>query len=154
MFPSSENWAFSNWANSSSISFLLHCCTNGLRRAWQLSCYSLICIGPMESANGCVYGWQCKQGGFLKDMEGKFGRSKQGKLGVLQTFKLYEANELKRKSRLIQERLLHTSPKVLHPLPQSINPSGMISTKNMWNELDRYVRKYSISSVEDLKNTL
>lgn len=68
-----------------------------------------------------------------------------------QTGQFYQDNDLKRKPRLIRKWFLYNSPKVLHPLRQS---PGLNPTNTMWNELDRHLRKHSISSVQDVKYQL
>lgn len=50
-------------------------------------------------------------------------------MNIRGTFKFYQDNDPKHKSRIVQEYLLYNYPKVLHPLPQSpdLNP-----IENLW----------------------
>ena len=69
-------------------------------------------------------------------------------LGVLDSFKFYQDNDPKHKSRLNQEWLIYNCPKVLHSPAHfpDLNPIW-----NLWDELDRRIRNYKITSIEDLK---
>lgn len=70
------------------------------------------------------------------------------KMNIANHFKFYQDNDPKHKARIVQEWLLYNCPKVLHPPPQSpdLNP-----IENLWDELDRNIRKTPIRSKEELK---
>lgn len=73
------------------------------------------------------------------------------KMGVTRDFKFYQDNDPKHKARIVQEFLLYKCPKVLHPPPQSpdLNP-----IENLWDYLDRKIRKTPITSILELKERL
>ncbi|CAH2092269.1 unnamed protein product [Euphydryas editha] len=77
-------------------------------------------------------------------------KNSANKLGILESFKFYQDNDPKHKSRLVQEWLLYNCPKVLHPPAQY--PDNPI--ENLWDELDRRIRKHTITSIYELKSTL
>jgi hypothetical protein len=72
-------------------------------------------------------------------------------MGIMENFKLYQDNDPKHKARIVQEFLLYNCPSVLQPHPQSpdLNPIEYV-----WEELDRRIRKTSITSIEVLKKRL
>lgn len=70
------------------------------------------------------------------------------KLGLSAKWIFQHDNDPKHTSHVVKEWLLYNVPKQLHFPPQSpdINP-----IENLWDELDRRVRKNKISNKEDLK---
>lgn len=70
-------------------------------------------------------------------------------LGIRETFKFYQDNNLKFKSRIVSQYLLHNCPKVLHPPLQS---SDLNPIENLWDELDSKIRKTPIHSKKLIKN--
>ncbi|CAK9813094.1 Transposable element Tcb2 transposase [Anthophora quadrimaculata] len=72
-------------------------------------------------------------------------------LGIRDTFKFYQDNDHKHKSRIVQEYLLYKCPKVLHPPPQSpdLNP-----IENLWDQLDRNIRTTPIKTITELMERL
>lgn len=73
------------------------------------------------------------------------------KMGLNNTFKFYQDSDSKHKSRIVQEFLLYRCPKILQSPPQSpdLNP-----IENLWDELDRKIRKTPITSIAELKQRL
>lgn len=69
-------------------------------------------------------------------------------MNIRNSFKFYQDNDPKHKSRIVQEYLLYNCPKVLHPPPQSpdLNP-----IENLWDYLDRRIRITPIKSKDELK---
>lgn len=73
------------------------------------------------------------------------------KMGILQSFKLYQDNDPKHKAHIVREWLLYNCPKVIATPPQSpdLNP-----IENLWDELERRVRQKPASSHIELKKRL
>ena len=69
-------------------------------------------------------------------------------MGIEQRFKFYQDNDPKHKARFVQEFLYYTCANVLQPSPQSpdLNP-----IENLWDKLDRQIRKITINSEKELK---
>ena len=70
------------------------------------------------------------------------------KMGIEDTFKLYQDNDTKHKAYKVRSWLLY---KVIEPPPQS---PDMNIIENLWNELDRRVRQKPVSSITDLTKIL
>lgn len=73
------------------------------------------------------------------------------KLGIRNTFKFYQDNDPKHKSYIVRNWLLYNCPKVIDTPPQSPDCNPI---ENLWNELNRRLRKIPVSSKEELKRRL
>lgn len=73
------------------------------------------------------------------------------KLGICQTLKMYQDNDLKHEVWKTRMWLLHNCPKVLETSPQS--PDCNI-IENLWNYVDDRLRERSISSKKHLQERL
>lgn len=72
-------------------------------------------------------------------------------MGILDVFYLYQDNDPKHKSKVVQEWLLYNCSKIMKAPPQSpdLNPIEMV-----WNILDSKIRKHSIKTKTKLQNRL
>lgn len=73
------------------------------------------------------------------------------KLGVKETFKFYQDNDPKHSSFLVQEWLLYNCPHIIKTPAQSPDLNVI---ENVWDELDRRVRKMPITSRTELRQRL
>lgn len=75
------------------------------------------------------------------------------KFGILENFNVYQDNDPKHKSHLVQQWLIFNISRIIaiHPHPQSpdLNP-----IKHLWEDLVRKIRKRSISNRGELKRML
>lgn len=78
-------------------------------------------------------------------------KTSANKMGLSGKWIFQQDNDPKHTSLIVTEWLLFNVPKQLHSPPQSpeMNP-----IENLWDELDRRVRKNKISNKEDLKKAL
>lgn len=108
-------------------------------------CISTKGVGNLVFINGIM-----NQEQYLKILKENLKQSAE-KMGILDTFKLYQDNDPKHKAHKVRSWLLYNCPKVLETPPQSpdLNP-----IENLWSELDRRVHKTPISSISDLKKRL
>ena len=73
------------------------------------------------------------------------------KLGIENNFVFYQDNDPKHSSYLIREWCLYNCPKTIKPPAQSPDINVI---ENLWNKLEKEVRKHEISNKEDLKRAL
>ena len=69
-------------------------------------------------------------------------------MNIRSSFKFYQDNDPKYKSRIVQEYLLYNCPKVLHLPLQSLDLNPI---ENLWNLLNRNIRIIPTRSKEELK---
>ncbi|GBM62691.1 hypothetical protein AVEN_46509-1 [Araneus ventricosus] len=73
------------------------------------------------------------------------------KLGIQNTFKLYQDNDPKHTALSVLLWLLHNCPKVIKTPPYSLDLNPI---ENVWHELEKITRKHDISSKEQRKTAL
>ncbi len=109
------------------------------------ACISSFGVGDLIFIDGTV-----NKEYYLPILKGSLLQS-AAKMGIAGRFKLYQDNDPKHVSRLVQEWLLYHCPKVMHPPPQSLDLNPI---ENCWDELDRRVDKTTVSSLHELKKRL
>lgn len=73
------------------------------------------------------------------------------KMGIENSFKFYQDNDPKHRSYLVREWLLYNCAKVLDTPSQSLDLNPI---ENVWDELDRRVRKTPVTSKTELRQRL
>ncbi|CAH2087775.1 unnamed protein product [Euphydryas editha] len=91
----------------------------------------------------CGVVWELKDGNENVMVWGCMGAKGVGELNHL--------NSIKITTQSTSRVLLYNCPKVLHPPAQS---PDMNPIENLWNKLDRRIRKYTITSISELKSKL
>lgn len=87
---------------------------------------------------------------YLKILQENLKQSAQ-KLGIENTFHLYQDNDPKHSAHIVKEWLLYNYPKVLKTPPQS---PDLNIIENLWQKLEVQIRKHAISNLNDLKAAL
>jgi transposase len=108
-------------------------------------CVSNFGVGELVFINGIL-----DKNKYLNILKNNLKKSAPN-MGIMENFKLYQDNDPKHKAWIVQEFLLYNCPNVLQSPPQSpdLNP-----IEHVWDELDRRIRKTSITSIEELKKRL
>ena len=96
------------------------------------SCISSKSVGNLVLIDGII-----NQHSYLKILKNNLKQSAE-KMGIKDTFILYQDNDTKHKAYKVRSWLLYNCPKVNEPPPQS---PDMNRIENLWNELDRRVRQ-------------
>lgn len=108
-------------------------------------CFSAAGVGNLVFIEGIM-----NKEGYLKILQDNLLQSAE-KMGISKTFKFYQDNDPKHKSRLVQEWLLYRVPKCVGPPPQSpdLNP-----IENLWDMLENRIHETPITSIQMLKDRL
>lgn len=102
-------------------------------------------VGKLHFIDGIMDKFQ-----YLKILQENLVQSAE-KLGIKDTYHLYQDNDPKHKAGIVQEWLLYKCPRVIKTPPQS---PDLNIIENLWHKLETEIRKHDISNKDNLKKAL